>query len=181
MLVLFKQKTAYEIGVRLVGSEMCIRGRERDTPSSAPAVLVVSAVRRVPTGTSAGSGTSVTGDFDERTCVELELSDGWYGVAARCDKTLTDLVKRGALRVGQKILVQGLELMPKEGEPVGPLAADADDVWLALRANQVRPAPWDAQLGPPTTAVEVPFTHVASRGALRSTRLLVVERRATLR
>ena len=26
----FKQKTAYEIGVRLVGSEMCIRDRIRD-------------------------------------------------------------------------------------------------------------------------------------------------------
>ena len=29
MLFFFKQKTAYEIGVRLVGSEMCIRDRGR--------------------------------------------------------------------------------------------------------------------------------------------------------
>ena len=28
----FKQKTAYEIGVRLVGSEMCIRDRLRFAP-----------------------------------------------------------------------------------------------------------------------------------------------------
>ena len=29
----FKQKTAYEIGVRLVGSEMCIRDRNMDYPA----------------------------------------------------------------------------------------------------------------------------------------------------
>ena len=27
--IFFKQKTAYEIGVRLVGSEMCIRDRDK--------------------------------------------------------------------------------------------------------------------------------------------------------
>ena len=30
----FKQKTAYEIGVRLVGSEMCIRDREKTAPKN---------------------------------------------------------------------------------------------------------------------------------------------------
>ena len=33
MLNTFKQKTAYEIGVRLVGSEMCIRDSLRDAQS----------------------------------------------------------------------------------------------------------------------------------------------------
>ena len=32
MFFFFKQKTAYEIGVRLVGSEMCIRDRYRRVP-----------------------------------------------------------------------------------------------------------------------------------------------------
>ena len=32
----FKQKTAYEIGVRLVGSEMCIRDSESCAESKAP-------------------------------------------------------------------------------------------------------------------------------------------------
>ena len=34
-LFFFKQKTAYEIGVRLVGSEMCIRDSARPDPTLA--------------------------------------------------------------------------------------------------------------------------------------------------
>ena len=42
MFFFFKQKTAYEIGVRLVGSEMCIRDRFWNAPSFNGAILKAS-------------------------------------------------------------------------------------------------------------------------------------------
>ena len=108
---------------------------------------------------------------------ELELSDGWYGAPARCDAATTRLVRSGVLRVGAKILVQGLELMPKDGEPASPLADEALDNWLALRRNQVRPAPWDAKLGArPGSAVAFPLRSIEADGGAVKKVLLFVER-----
>ena len=105
---------------------------ERDSPAGAPAVLVVSAIRR------AGAGGN--------DAAEIEVSDGWYGVAARLDRALSDQLRRGRLFVGLKILVQGAELRGV-AEPTPPLSAAAEEAFLALRANGVRPARWDARLG----------------------------------
>ena len=44
----FKQKTAYEIGVRLVGSEMCIRDRRKGSFASRGQVWRLSSVDVVP-------------------------------------------------------------------------------------------------------------------------------------
>ena len=143
---------------------------ERDAPASAPAVLVVAAIRRMPRTLVQNDDAFVNG-------AELELSDGWYGAPARCDAATTRLVRSGVLRVGAKILVQGLELMPKDGEPASPLADEALDNWLALRRNQVRPAPWDAKLGArPGSAVAFPLRSIEADGGAVKKVLLFVER-----
>ena len=103
---------------------------ERDAPASAPAVLVVAAIRRMPRTLVQNDDAFVNG-------AELELSDGWYGAPARCDAATTRLVRSGVLRVGAKSGVW--ELMPKDGEPASPLADEALDNWLALRRNQCGP------------------------------------------
>ena len=51
----------------------------------------------------------------------MELSDGWYGVTARLDSALSELLRRGRLFVGQKLLVQGCELCGGQ-EPAPPLS-----------------------------------------------------------
>ena len=144
---------------------------ERDARSDTPAVLVVAAVRRLPP-----SRPNADAEDPLANGAELELSDGWYGVPARCDAATTRLVRSGALRVGQKILVQGLELLPKDSEPASPLADEALDSWLALRRNQSRPAPWDAKLGARPASAAFPLRSIDPRGGAVKKVLLHVER-----
>ena len=134
---------------------------ERDSPAGAPAVLVVSAIRR------AGAGAD--------DAAEIEVSDGWYGVAARLDRALSDQLRRGRLFVGQKILVQGAELRGV-AEPTPPLSAAAEDAFLALRANGVRPARWDAKLGARRRAEAFPLRTLRPDGGPVSRVLVHVER-----
>jgi breast cancer 2 susceptibility protein len=151
---------------------------ERDAPASAPAVLVVAAIRRMP---FLRNDELVQNDAQNDDAfangAELELSDGWYGAPARCDAATTRLVRSGVLRVGAKILTQGLELMPKDGEPASPLADEALDNWLALRRNQVRPVPWDAKLGArPGSATAFSLRSIEADGGAVKKVLLFVER-----
>ena len=146
---------------------------ERDARSDAPAVLVVAAVRRLP---MPDPRAHLNAEDAFANGAELELSDGWYGAPARCDAATTRLVRSGALRVGQKILVQGLELLPRDGEPASPLADEALDSWLALRRNQLRPAPWDAKLGARRNSVAFPLRSIEPDGGAVKKLLLHVER-----
>ena len=59
MLFFFKQKTAYEIGVRLVGSEMCIRDRVRAGDGVRSAALG----RRAGTLPAGDGGDGLTGEL----------------------------------------------------------------------------------------------------------------------
>jgi len=150
---------------------------ERDAPASAPAVLVVAAIRRLPNATiDKERGVCENNENLFLNGAELELSDGWYGAPARCDAATTSLVNAGAIRVGSKLLVQGLELLPKDGEPANPLADEALDSFLALRRNQVRPAPWDAKLGARRETAAFPLRSVAADGGAVKKILLHVER-----
>ena len=134
---------------------------ERDSPAGAPAVLVVSAIRR------AGAGGN--------DAAEIEVSDGWYGVAARLDRALSDQLRRGRLFVGLKILVQGAELRGV-AEPTPPLSAAAEEAFLALRANGVRPARWDARLGARRRAEAFPLRTLRPDGGPVARTLVHVER-----
>jgi hypothetical protein len=65
---------------------------------------------------------------------EVELTDGWYSVTGRLDPALSELLRRGRLFVGQKLLVQGCELGGGQ-EPAPPLSDAADSMWLSLHSN----------------------------------------------
>ena len=140
---------------------ICERVLERDSPAGAPAVFVVSAIRR------AGAGGN--------DAAEIEVSDGWYGVAARLDRALSDQLRRGRLFVGLKILVQGAELRGV-AEPTPPLSAAAEEAFLALRANGVRPARWDARLGARRRAEAFPLRTLRPDGGPVARTLVHVER-----
>ena len=75
----------------------------------------------------------------------IELSDGHYRIAANLDDTLADRVAEGKIFLGLKLAVCGAMLHGLE-EPCSALEQPAA-AFLELRANHVRPAPWDARLG----------------------------------
>ena len=134
---------------------------ERDTPAKSPVVLCVAAVRR--SGAKDG-------------CAHLELTDGWYGIHARCDRHLTEQLRLGVLFIGQKVLVQGAELKGID-EPCGPLSAAArTSAHLALHANGVRPARWDAHLGPRRRVESIPLRTLRSDGGVVGKTIVYVER-----
>ena len=134
---------------------------ERDTPAKSPVVLCVAAVRR--SGAKDG-------------CAHLELTDGWYGIHARCDRYLTEQLRLGVLFIGQKVLVQGAELKGID-EPCGPLSdAARTSAHLALHANGVRPARWDAHLGPRRRVESIPLRTLRSDGGVVGKTIVYVER-----
>ena len=50
--------------------------------------------------------------------VRLELTDGWYSIKACIDPALVDLVNKGRVRVGDKLVMYGAELLgPADGTP----------------------------------------------------------------
>src|SRR5665647_3867096 len=80
----FKQKTAYEIGVRLVGSEMCIRDRFygeseqhlrelfKEGSDNAPAIIFIDEIDAI-----APKRSEVTGEVERRVVAQLlSLMDG---------------------------------------------------------------------------------------------------------
>ncbi|KAJ2707334.1 hypothetical protein FB645_000845 [Coemansia sp. IMI 203386] len=101
---------------------------EADSAAQQPMVLVVSEL-------------DCTGDK-----LRVEVTDGWYAVAASVDSVLERAVRGGRLRVGDKITCIGARLNGVN-EGVDPLSAEALGATLVLNANGVRRARWDARLG----------------------------------
>ncbi|KAJ2841540.1 hypothetical protein J3B02_005860, partial [Coemansia erecta] len=101
---------------------------EADSAAQQPMVLVV-------------SGIDCTGNN-----VRVEVTDGWYAVAASVDSVLERALRNGRLRVGYKIICIGTRLNGTS-EGVDPLSSEAQNAKLALNANGVRLARWDARLG----------------------------------
>ena len=64
---------------------------------------------------------------------QVEVSDGWYGLRANIDAPLSELLRRGRLRVGQKLIVHGAELVGSD-DACSPLEAPSS---LALRVSLV--------------------------------------------
>ncbi|KAJ1942327.1 hypothetical protein GGF37_003164, partial [Kickxella alabastrina] len=76
----------------------------------------------------------------------LEVTDGWYGVAASADPVLVQALRSGRLRVGDKVACVGLRLSGVS-DGIDPLSPAARSAALVLSANCVRRARWDARLG----------------------------------
>ncbi|ELT89337.1 hypothetical protein CAPTEDRAFT_225778, partial [Capitella teleta] len=104
---------------------------ERDAPSAQTMVLLVS---------------DLSGDPPVSEAVPmLQLSDGWYSIRSAADVALLDLIKRQKLKIGDKIIVHGAEMLGN-AEGCSPLEAPADTA-LKLSANSCRRTLWNARLG----------------------------------
>lgn len=89
---------------------------ERDDTAAKTLVLCVSKV--ISWG---GNDKSESKDPKQGPAV-IEVTDGWYGIKALLDTSLTALLHRRRLFVGQKIIIHGAELVGSE-EACTPLEA----------------------------------------------------------
>lgn len=101
---------------------------QRDYPFGVPCVLKVASI-------AVNAGRS--------TCT-LQLTDGWYGMYAECDKQLLALAQSKKLFIGQKLRICGGEL--SGGSPGDPLEV-ADETRIILSYNQVHPVAHGTKLG----------------------------------
>lgn len=76
---------------------------------------------------------------------EIKLSDGWYEIKATLDKPLSFLAITGKLFLGQKLHIQGAQLVGLN-DACTPLELPAS-AHLKICRNGVRRAKWDALLG----------------------------------
>ena len=143
---------------------------ERDENPGAPAVFVVSAIRSMTSASAFG----MTSASAPTTC-EIEVTDGWYGLRASLDASLTRRVREGKIRVGCKLFCVGAELRGVQ-EAVSPFSEEAENAVLCLRVNGTRLAPWDAKLGRVRRTLTVPLRCVEPDGGVVP-RLLVHVRR----
>ncbi|KAJ2779355.1 hypothetical protein H4R18_004059 [Coemansia javaensis] len=146
---------------------------EGDAAPQQPVVLCVAAAEAEAEPGGGGGG----GD-----AARVELTDGWYGVAAHVDAVLARAVRAGRLRAGDKIACAGLGLRGL-AEPAEPLSAQARGAALVLCANSVRRARWDARLGFRRGAAPAMSLGAVHRqgGAVGATLDVVVVRRYPLR
>ncbi|XP_077154363.1 breast cancer type 2 susceptibility protein isoform X2 [Ranitomeya variabilis] len=79
------------------------------------------------------------------TSAIIEVMDGWYSIKAILDPALTSLLKKGRMFVGQKIMVQGADLVGSD-DACSPLEAP-ESLMLKIAGNSTRPARWHAKLG----------------------------------
>ena len=110
-----------------LGQRSFLRGAlQRDFPMATPCILKVSEVRK------------------HQVTAELELTDGWYSITAKCDRLLTQHANQDRLFVGMKLRITGAELCG--GSPGQPLEA-TKSTFIILNYNQTHP------IGGPATAL----------------------------
>ncbi|XP_065136922.1 breast cancer type 2 susceptibility protein [Paramisgurnus dabryanus] len=73
------------------------------------------------------------------------LTDGWYAIKGLLDLPLSAMLSKGRLKVGDKIVVNGAELVGCQ-EACPPLEAP-ESLMLKISANSTRRARWDTKLG----------------------------------
>uniref|UniRef100_A0A671L2V7 Breast cancer type 2 susceptibility protein homolog n=1 Tax=Sinocyclocheilus anshuiensis TaxID=1608454 RepID=A0A671L2V7_9TELE len=78
------------------------------------------------------------------SCV-VWLTDGWYSIKGLLDPPLSAMLNKGRLRIGDKIVTSGAELVGSQ-EACPPLEAP-ESLMLKILANSTRRARWDTKLG----------------------------------
>lgn len=74
---------------------------------------------------------------------ELLLTDGWYSLWTQIDKKLSELVSRGKIRVGQKLMLANLSALSKDPVPI----LESDTFRLRISYNSTRMCRWHEKLG----------------------------------
>ncbi|XP_051534410.1 breast cancer type 2 susceptibility protein isoform X2 [Myxocyprinus asiaticus] len=73
------------------------------------------------------------------------LTDGWYAIRGLLDPPLSAMLHKGCLRIGDKVMINGAELVGSQ-EACPPLEAP-ESLMLKISANSTRRARWNTKLG----------------------------------
>ncbi|CAG2253075.1 BRCA2 [Mytilus edulis] len=97
---------------------------------------------------------------------KISLTDGWYGIKARVDGPLSNLINKGCIQIGHKLCISGAELTGSQ-DACPPLEAP-EALMLKISTNSTRPASWDSILGFQTdhTPLCVPLTSLQGEGGI---------------
>jgi breast cancer 2 susceptibility protein len=138
----------YEREINFAQRSAIKRIQERDSSPSLPMILRVFGHQRINAEDVGRPGEhgkfedSVSGCYD----YELELTDGWYWMRARMDRTLSRAFKRGRIPLGMKLAIQGAKLESNSTDGNDVLGASGISR-LVLSGNGTSPAPWDSRMG----------------------------------
>ena len=151
--VLSQLKGRYEKELRGAKRPAVRKILNKDVSANMPIILCVSQILRfkskLPKQINEQSSSSQMSTIEE---IRLELSDGWYAIAALLDCVLTKLVEKGMIQVGSKILICNAQLVGSD-DGVDPLDDSYNSdrrncpLLLKITANNTRLAVWDAKLG----------------------------------
>lgn len=158
----------YEREVNMAQRSAIKRIQEHDSSASLPMVLCVFDVRRSrqtceePVEESDGKRQKTSSEQSRYGHV-LELTDGWYRIVAHLDGPLTRAVRKGKIRRGVKIALQGAKLESYGSGPSDVLAAFEKSA-LSLSGNATSLASWDSRLGFHQTAMVATLRSLSADG-----------------
>ncbi|XP_060091287.1 breast cancer type 2 susceptibility protein [Heteronotia binoei] len=142
--VLFQLKYRYDVEVDKSHRSAIKRITERDDVAGKTLILCISKIISLSADVSHICNKSTVVENKQEAAV-VEVTDGWYGIRAVLDSALQSLLRGERLRVGQKIIVHGAELVGSQGACT-PLEA-SESLMLKISANSTRRARWYAKLG----------------------------------
>lgn len=144
--VMRQLKYRYEREINLAQRSAIKRIQERDSSPGLPIILRVFGHHRTNPKDGLGEHGKVKDKASGGYDYELELTDGWYRMRARMDRTLSRAFKRGRIPQGMKLAIQGAKLASNSTDGNDVLAASGIS-HLVLSGNGTSPAPWDSRMG----------------------------------
>ncbi|XP_026137610.1 breast cancer type 2 susceptibility protein homolog isoform X1 [Carassius auratus] len=142
--VLLQLKFRYDVEVDHSKRSALRRIMERDDTPAKTLVLCVCGVAQTCQNPEKPVKDDKTPNAKMESCV-VWLTDGWYPIKGLLDPPLTAMLNKGRLRIGDKIVSSGAELVGSQ-EACPPLEAP-ESLMLKISANSTRRARWDTKLG----------------------------------
>ncbi|GAA5833550.1 hypothetical protein JCM5353_007958, partial [Sporobolomyces roseus] len=130
----------YEREVNQAQRSAIKRIQERDSAAAIPLILCVSQLLWED------PPEDIDGVDAPQIIAGIELTDGWYRIQAKVDKTLQSACERGKLIVGSKLAISGARLEGTKGDGVDVLEALGRSK-LIISGNSTSLAPWYSTLG----------------------------------
>ncbi|XP_067306546.1 breast cancer type 2 susceptibility protein [Pseudorasbora parva] len=142
--VLLQLKFRYDVEVDLSQRSALRRIMERDDTPAKTLVLCVCGVAKTCQNPEKPVKDEKSPNAKMESCV-IWLTDGWYAIKGILDPPLSAMLNKGRLRIGDKIVTSGAELVGSQ-EACSPLEAP-ESLMLKISANSTRRARWDTKLG----------------------------------
>ncbi|KAG1951873.1 BREAST CANCER 2 like 2A [Pimephales promelas] len=142
--VLLQLKFRYDVEVDHSHRSALRRIMERDDTPAKTLVLCVCGVAKTCQNPEKPVKDEKTPNAKMESCV-IWLTDGWYAIKGILDPPLSAMLNKNRLRIGDKIVTSGAELVGSQ-EACTPLEAP-ESLMLKISANSTRRARWDTKLG----------------------------------